>query len=176
MTFPTRTDVQFWAERQRVPQWARRLHYEREARQQRLSWYRADNTIHACINAHAGLGYVPYEASASALCSFIRGWRKRGEDIRANLRRLISHPGTVVNGKQRSRFARKWLARLERRQGRSVQRREVTALHVAEQPQQQDHTDDHVHDHFHDAGDARNLLNPPQDEADDGQHDQPDEQ
>jgi hypothetical protein len=110
--FPTNADIEFWTER-RAPGWARALREAGEARQRRLSWYRPDASIHACVNAHAGLKHVSHEATASALCSFIRGWRKRGEDVRAELARIADSPGTLINPQQRARFARQWVKRID---------------------------------------------------------------
>jgi hypothetical protein len=121
--FPTQADYNFWSVA-RAPQWARVMMAEREARQRRLSWGRPDAAIHACINSHAGLRSDSWDMSAHNLCMLVRSARKRGEDIRKYLRGIATDPGTVINPQQRSRFARKWLARLEERRHEGFARRD----------------------------------------------------
>lgn len=105
MTFPTRTDLEFFQSRQRLPGWIGRI-----VTKSQLPPPHA--LIDDVVNAHAGVRVTSGEVAVHNLLSIIRSYRRRGADVVQELRRLAEYPECAINPEKRAAFARKWARRL----------------------------------------------------------------
>lgn len=97
----TTAHIRFWLSRRPLPKWtlAARVPIQTE-------------TVHTCINAHAGLKASYLEASN--LISLLRLVRKRGECLSDYLRTDIaaSRSWSAANNLKRHHYARRWLRKM----------------------------------------------------------------
>lgn len=101
----TRTHLEFWQAR-RLPSWAKLSRNPAPA-----------PSIHACINAHAGLRGDEADRSFAIqnTVTLLRVKQRSGRELREYLRSLALQPGTTVRPEKRAACARKWLRRLEKK-------------------------------------------------------------
>jgi hypothetical protein len=102
----TETHLRFWQSKQRQPAWTAAL----DARRQPAPV----TPIDSCINAHAGIRPIDHEMAAHNLLVICRSHIRRGGDLVEYLRKLAWEPGTIINPELRSKYARKWAARIAR--------------------------------------------------------------
>ena len=108
--FPSRTDLEFYTCKQRLPAWAVAL----RERQASLS---AQSLIDECVNAHAGARATNGEMAAWNLLSILQSMRQRGRDLSVELGRIAETPGCLIDPSKRAAFARKWQRRMEKHAG-----------------------------------------------------------
>lgn len=94
----TRVHLAFW-DAHRRPGWATRVEHPTRR-----------PSIHECINAHVeppkgGLRDLHH---AGNMIVFLKGTRKRGEDMYLDLVRMAYRPETLIRPERRAGFARKW--------------------------------------------------------------------
>ena len=113
MTFPNRTDLEFFQSRQRLPRWTSRIQIKSgdAAYQSERSRVLIDDVV----NAHAKIQSTSGELAAHNLLVLVRSYQRRKTNLVAELLKLTTHPECAINPEKRSAFARKWANRLETR-------------------------------------------------------------
>lgn len=72
-------------------------------------------SIDQVVNANGGLMHRENERAAVLLCQLLRGAIRRGEGPVEWLLQIFQNPGTVINARARSSYARRWMMGLMRR-------------------------------------------------------------
>jgi hypothetical protein len=108
MTFPTRTDLEFFQSKQTTPRWVARI-----ATKSPLLNPVQHALIDDVINAHAGIRSTSGECAAHNLLVLVRSHLRRKVNLVEELQKLAVQPGCAINPEKRAAFARKWAQRLE---------------------------------------------------------------
>jgi hypothetical protein len=111
MTFPTRTDLEFFQSRQRPPSWTSRIPVktgDRAFQNDRLR-----TIIDDVVNAHAGVRPTSGEVAVHNLIVLVRSYQRRGVNLVEELEKLAVQPSCAINPEKRAAFARKWARRME---------------------------------------------------------------
>jgi len=109
MAFPTYTDLEFYRSRQPLPSWVRKL---KKPRPTSTMVETAVDMIDTVVRAHAGIQPSSGELAAHNLQAILRSYRRRGLDLRRELRKIAANPECAIHPEKRAAFARKWASRL----------------------------------------------------------------
>jgi hypothetical protein len=108
MTFPTRTDLEFFQSKH-LQNWTTRIATKSPSP---LFTPVQHAIIDDVVNAHAGIRPTSGECAAHNLLVLVRSHLRRRANLVEELQKLAVQPGCAINPEKRAAFARKWARRL----------------------------------------------------------------